>query len=98
MTFTNDTLVYSRSLDHYPYRVLKRVNKYNDEGLKIGQTWIEGPKSPTIDRIKDRMYLCVGLELIDMGGLEPYIVTVSIRSKTSTKANLTLDFYSYSAA
>jgi hypothetical protein len=54
-------------------------------------------KGPQVDRKADRMYMCVGLELINMGSAEPNIVSAAIRGRNSSVANLTFEFHSYSS-
>lgn len=67
--FVNDTVAYSRSIDLYQYRVLQRVKEYDWMGEFTGWRWTEKAKGPIIDRNVDRLYNCVGLEFIDMGGI-----------------------------
>ena len=54
-------------------------------------------KGPRVDRKADRMYVCVGLEMINMGSAEPNIVSAAIRGRNSSVANLTFEFHSYSS-
>jgi len=94
LTYVNDTVAYAKSLDHHQFRVLQRTQEYNTDGNLAGYKWSEIAKGPLIDRKVDRMYMCIGLEFLEMGGIKPNIVSVAIRGKSSAIANLSIDFQS----
>ncbi len=54
-------------------------------------------KGPQVDRKADRMYMCVGLEMINMGSAEPNIVSAAIRGRNSSVANLTFEFHYFNS-
>jgi hypothetical protein len=75
--------------------VLSKVEQYDRDGMIVGWRWQETYKGPQIDRKADRMFMCVGLELINMGGDLPDIVSFAIRGRSSGASNLTIEFHSY---
>lgn len=73
-----DFFTYSRLLDHYQYRVLQKFTVV--DGFETYTEWKEVSRGPFIDRKKDKMWMGIGLKRIDMGGENPNIVVVSVRS------------------
>ena len=58
-----DTITYSRYLDFYQYRVLKRFS--NDKTGEIN--WKEVQRGPLIDRNKDKIFICAGIHYLETG-------------------------------
>jgi hypothetical protein len=78
MEFKNGKITYARNLDHYQYRVLERipVNKYN-------KTWTQTSVGPLIPRKNtDKLFMCIGLQTIEMAPGYEYTAVVSIRGRT----------------
>lgn len=57
INFANDTFTYSRLLDHYQFRVIKRTI------VNSTIAWLEDPLfiGPFIDRRKYKIWMCTGL-------------------------------------
>ena len=97
VNFVNNTLTYSRSLDHYQYRQLKR--KSVPEGGRFSYRWREVTRGPLLDRVRgDKMFMCIGLHQLDMGGTRPKIIVVAIRGADSLESKVTVEFHSFDSA
>eukprot|EP00347_Sterkiella_histriomuscorum_P009392 403341386 len=84
-----DTIVYSRYLDNFQFRLLKReVDYYTGE-----ITWIETQRGPILDRKQaEKIFICTGIHYIETGPKNsPNLVIVAIRGSTATDVKITVE-------
>jgi hypothetical protein len=63
-----DQILYSRNMDKYQYRVLKRITNEKTHYGKSVASWIEVPErnGPEIDRKTDRIFICILLNEVEV--------------------------------
>ncbi|TNV73620.1 hypothetical protein FGO68_gene3363 [Halteria grandinella] len=80
VNLANGSFTYSRIMDHYQYRIIKRA-----VDATTGKAFYqEVEKGPYIDRVKEsKLWLCNGLRYLDMGGERPNLIVTAVQSNTS---------------
>jgi hypothetical protein len=85
VNLANETFTYSRLLDHYQYRVIKKVDG----------KWQESMRGPYIDRrvSENKVFLCTRLQYIQMDYLLPKLVVTSVRGRAQQELNAVVEFH-----
>ncbi|TNV84310.1 hypothetical protein FGO68_gene13955 [Halteria grandinella] len=91
VNLANGSFTYSRIMDHYQYRIIKRA-----VDATTGKAFYqEVEKGPYIDRVKEsKLWLCNGLRYLDMGGERPNLIVTAVQSNTSQyEVKATVEFH-----
>jgi len=93
-----DKLTYSQIHDVYEYRTISKAEEPNDEGL----LWQQGKAGPVIDKTDDQVYICTGLNYVDLkkrmveeswpeeAEFGNYLIVISIRGPRVEDLNITM--------
>lgn len=68
--YGGDTITYSRNIDYYQFRIIKR----RFDASKEMAVWEEVAKGPPVDFVNHKIFICTGLHYLDMGGDHPNLI------------------------